>query len=128
MARSKYFAKKTLVDGILFQSKKEAERYLVLKEQEKQGLISDLQMQVPFLLVPSQYEDIVKFTPKRHNEKIVKKLLEKKVEYKADFVYNRNGEMVVEDAKGYRDSTAYALFVVKRKLMLYVHGIRVVEI
>ncbi len=128
MAKSKYLAKKVEVDGIRFDSKKEANHYLELKEQERQGLISDLQMQVPFVLIPAQYEEVVEYTPKTHKEKIVKKLLEKRLVFVSDFVYTRDGKVVVEDVKGYRNSTAYAVFVIKRKLMLYVHGIRVVEI
>ncbi len=128
MAKSKYLAKKVEVDGIRFDSKKEANHYLELKEQERQGLISDLQMQVPFVLIPAQYEEVVEYTPKTHKEKIVKKLLEKSLVYFCDFRYTRDGKVVVEDVKGYRNSTAYAVFVIKRKLMLYIHGIRVVEI
>lgn len=95
MAKSKYHAKKSVVDGISFDSKKEADRYLVLKSQQRQGIISDLQMQVPFVLIPAQYEERLEYTPKRKRQKIVKKLLEKKVVYKADFVYTRDGEIVV---------------------------------
>ncbi len=128
MAKSKYLAKKVEVDGIRFDSKKEANHYIELREQERKGLISDLQRQVSFVLIPAQYEEVVEYTPKTHKEKVVNKLLEKRLEYFADFVYYRDGNLVVEDVKGYRNSTAYAVFVIKRKLMLYVHGIRVVEI
>lgn len=124
----KYFSKKVTVDGISFDSKKESERYLVLKQQERQGLISDLQLQVPFVLIPAQYETVTEYTPKTRKEKTAKKLLERKLVYVADFVYSRNGEAVVEDVKGYKNSTAYAVYVIKRKLMLYVHGIKVQEV
>lgn len=124
----KYFSKKVIIDGISFDSKKESNRYLVLKNQERQGLIFDLQLQVPFVLIPAQYETVTEYTPKTHKEKTVKKLLERKLVYVADFVYSRNGEIVVEDVKGYKNSTAYAVYVIKRKLMLYVHGIRIQEI
>lgn len=125
---SKYHSKKVTVDGIRFDSKKEANRYLELKQQERQGLISDLQMQVPFVLIPAQYDIHTEYTPKTHKEKQVKKLVEKKVVYKCDFLYTRNGEVVVEDVKGYRNSTAYSVFALKRKMMLYFHGIHVVEV
>lgn len=125
---AKYRAKKVVIDGIQFDSKKEAERYLVLKYKEKNGEIEDLQLQVPFVLIPTQYEKAVTYTPKRHKEKIVKKILEQKVVYIADFVYTEDGEIVVEDVKGYKNSTAYAVFVIKRKLMLFIHGIKVREI
>ena len=55
---------------------------------------------------------------------------EKGIEYVADFVYEQGGETVVEDSKGFRDtsSAAYRLFVMKRKMMLYFHGITVREV
>ena len=127
MPKSKYLAKKVIVDGITFDSKKEAERYLFLKQQERKGLISDLQLQVPFVLIPAQYEEVKTFT-KKGKEKISKKLIERKLSYIADFVYFKDGETVVEDVKGFRNSTAYSIYVIKRKLMLYFHGIRIAEI
>lgn len=129
MKTSKYRAKKIEVDGQSFDSKKEAERYLYLKTQQRQGFIRDLQMQVPFVLIPAQYEYSIKYTGKKRKEKTVRKTIEKKVSYIADFVYtDANGEIVVEDVKGYRRGTAYSLFVIKRKLMLERHGIKVVEV
>lgn len=129
MPKSKYKAKKFAVEGIEFDSKKEANRYLELKTLERRGEIRDLQMQVPFVLIPAQYEERIEYTPKRHKEKRVKRIVEQKVSYVADFVYTRNnGEIVVEDVKGYRRGTAYSVFVIKRKLMLERHGIKVVEV
>lgn len=126
---SKYHSKKVTVDGLNFDSKKEAERYLVLKSQERRGLIRDLQMQVPFILIPAQYEYRIEYTPKKHQEKEVKRLVEQKLSYVADFVYTKSdGEMVVEDVKGYRKGGAYSVFVIKRKLMLERHGIKVLEV
>lgn len=126
---SKYHARKQVVDGIEFASAKEARRYTELKLLQRAGKIKDLQLQVPFELIPTQYDEIITYTPKTHKEKRVKKVVEKKCLYIADFVYlNANGEKVVEDVKGYRDSTAYAVFVLKRKLMLWVHGIKIQEI
>lgn len=125
---AKYGAKKVIIDGIQFDSKKEAERYLILKSKEKNNEITDLQLQVPFVLIPTQYENVVTYTPKRHKEKIIKKILEQKVVYVADFVYTQDGEIVVEDVKGYKNSTAYAVFVIKRKLMLFIHDIKVHEV
>ena len=64
-------------------------------------------------------------------QKIDGKVFERAVKYRADFVYkDKNGETVVEDVKGYRDpsSAGFAKFVLKRKLMLYVHGIRIREV
>lgn len=127
MPKAKYFAKKCVADGITFDSIKERDRYIVLKSQERQGLISDLQMQVPFVLIPAQYETVKSIT-KRGKEKISKKLVERECRYIADFVYQRDGETVVEDTKGYKKGGAYATYTLKRKMMLYFHGIKVQEI
>lgn len=124
---SKYKSKKVEVDGLKFDSKKEANRYCELKLLERSGQIQNLRMQVPFELIPNQYEEHREFT-KTGKEKIVKKLVERKCSYIADFVYEENGKTIVEDAKGFRNSTAYALFVIKRKLMLLIYKIRVVEV
>lgn len=107
---SKYRSRKT--GG--FDSKKEAERFFTLRRMEQMGEIEDLQVQVPYLLIPTQYID--------------GKCQERSVKYIADFVYKKGGETVVEDVKGYRKGGAYAMFVIKRKLMLLNYGISVKEI
>lgn len=122
MMFNKYRARKTTVDNITFDSKREAMRYIYLRDSMKRGDISDLQMQVKFVLIPAQYECD---RTGRLSGKIRGRLLEREVTYKADFVYkDANGNEVVEDVKGIR-TTAW---VIKRKLMLYVHNIRVVEV
>ena len=115
-SKNKYGAKKVTIDGIQFDSKKEANRYCELKLLERCGEITDLELQKEFELIPAQ--------------RIDGKVVERAVKYKADFVYKENGKTVVEDVKGYRDasSAGYAKFVLKRKLMLFVHGIRVREV
>lgn len=125
---SKYNAKKVVVDGITFDSQKEATHYKELKLLERAGKISNLQLQVPFVIIPAQYVEETVFTPKTHKEKKVKKLVEQKLKYIADFVYEKEGNMVVEDVKGYRMAGAYSTYVIKRKLMLWVHGIQVKEV
>lgn len=112
-------------DGIVHASKKEASRWLELKLLERAGKIKDLKRQVKFVLIPAQREQGT--IGKRGGIK-QGKLLERELSYIADFVYTENGKMVVEDAKGYKGGTVYALFVIKRKLMLYVHNIQVREI
>ena len=111
---NKYHATKRKIDGITFDSTKEAQRYLLLKEMAENGEIFELQLQVVFELIPSQ--------------RINGKVAERAVKYVADFVYIQNGETVVEDVKGCRRGQAYALFTIKRKLMLYRYGIRIKEI
>lgn len=124
---SKYNARKVKVGEMVFDSKKEAKRYETLKRLEEQGIISDLKTQVSFLLIPAQYETVTT-TDKKGKTKTKKLLLERKVNYVADFVYTQDGKSVVEDVKGYRKGGAYSLFVLKRKLMLQVWGIRVREV
>lgn len=111
---SKYLAKKIEVDGHMFDSKKEAKRYMVLKDMQDRGEIDSLRIQVPFELIPSQ----------KQNNKVV----ERACIYKADFVYKQDGETIVEDVKGYRRGTAFSVYVIKRKLMLWRFGIRIKEI
>lgn len=108
---SKYGNKKTTVDGIVFDSKREADRYRELKLLERAGEIRDLRLQVPFQLIPS-YE---------LNGKRVRA-----TNYIADFVYidTRRQEQVVEDAKGYR-TREYNL---KKKLFGYRYGQDIVEV
>lgn len=106
----KYHSKKTEVDGIKFDSKKEAERYYELRLLEIAGAISDLKTQVKFELIPSQ--------------KLNGKVIERPCTYVADFVYSENGKTVVEDTKGFRTKD----YIIKRKLMLWVHGVRINEI
>lgn len=125
---SKYKSKKVIVDGIEFDSKKEASHYQELKLLEKAGKIKNLQLQVPFVLIPAQYTEEIVYTPKTHKEKIVKKLVERKLEYVADFSFVEDGKIVVEDVKGYRRGSAYATYTIKRKLMLHKYGIRIREV
>lgn len=113
-SKSKYNAEKTELDGQRFDSKKEANRYRELSMMEKAGEIHDLQTQVKFVLIPAQKKD--------------GKVIEREVSYYADFAYYKDGEYVVEDVKGYKKGQAYALFKLKRKLMLYMHGVIVKEI
>lgn len=102
---------------------KEYRRYLDLIMLEKEGKISDLRRQVKFIIIPEQREpDQVG----KRGGKIKGKLLEREASYYADFVYidNESGGMVVEDTKGYKTKD----YILKRKLMLERHGIRIREI
>lgn len=123
---NKYNAKKVSVDGIEFDSKKEAKRYQELLLLQKAGEIYLLERQKVYELLPVQKE------PDKVGKRggVIKgKLLERAVEYVADFVYtDKNGETIVEDVKGFREGGAYAVFVLKRKLMLYRYGIKIKEV
>lgn len=108
----KYHNRKTVVNGHTFDSKKEANRYSELLLLERAGAIHDLRTQVKYVLIPSQ------------RSKETGKIIERECSYKADFVYTEGGETVVEDVKGYRTKE----YIIKRKLMLHVYGIRIREI
>lgn len=104
---NKYKNVKTEVDGILFDSKKEANRYYELKLLEKAGEISDLSRQVPFIIVPkSEYG--------------------RELKYVADFAYKENGEMVVEDVKSPASRTP--VYMLKKRLIAERYGIVIKEI
>lgn len=120
---NKYGNRKVEADGIVFDSIKEKRRWDELKLAEAAGAIGDLRRQVRFELIPAQRE------PDTRGPKggVIKgRLIERKVEYVADFVYIdlQTGEKVVEDTKGMRTPD----YILKRKMMLYFHGIKVREI
>ena len=108
--KNKYHAKKCECDGEVFDSLKEMHRYQVLKLLEKKGEIQNLQRQVKYILIPSQ--------------RIDGKVVERECSYVADYVYEENGQTVVEDVKGFR-TDAYRI---KRKMMLLFHNIRIKEV
>lgn len=125
---NKYRAKKIIIDGITFDSKKEANRYSELKLLERCGAISNLELQKVYELIPAHYEFYERYGKNGNRLKDGKRCLERSCIYKADFVYIENGKTVVEDVKGYRGGSAYEMFKIKRKLMLYIHGIKIKEI
>lgn len=106
---SKYHNRKVTQGGETFDSVKEYRRFCELRLLERAGAVTDLQRQVKFELIPAQ--------------RIDGKVVERACSYVADFVYQERGQQVVEDAKGMR-TQEYRL---KRKLMLWVHGIRIRE-
>lgn len=108
--RSKYHAKKTVVDGITFDSRKEADRYIVLKGMEEDGTIGDLRRQVRYELIPAFDVDGKHYRP---------------VFYVADFVYvdRETGDEVVEDVKGMRTD----VYRLKSKLFARRYGMSIKE-
>lgn len=109
---TKYRNRTIHADGMMFDSKREWQRYCELKMLLRGGAISDLQRQVSYELVP--------------NQRINGKVAERPVRYVADFVYRdaETGKTVVEDVKGVRTKD----YIIKRKLMLWVHGIKITEV
>lgn len=103
--RNKYGAKKVVSpEGQVFDSRKEYNRWCNLRLLERAGKISDLKRQVPYELIPKQVG-------------------ERACSYIADFQYYQDGNLVVEDCKGYRTEG----YRIKRKLMLWVHDIKIKE-
>lgn len=105
---NKYRNKKVLYDGIMFDSIKEKDRWVLLKYLEKTGKIHGLKRQKPFELIPKQNS-------------------ERAVKYKADATYWENGRFIVEDTKSHitRKKPEY---IIKRKLMLWRYGIKILEV
>lgn len=122
--RNKYQAIKTTVNGIEFDSRKEARRYQDLLLLQRAGVIKKLERQVKFVLIPAQYEITIRYGKKGQRIKDGQRLLEKECAYVADFVYEENEKTVVEDTKGFKTKD----YIIKRKLMLQVHGIRIREV
>lgn len=127
---NKYGSKKVVIDGQIFDSKKEVHRWNELRLLERAGQIHSLQRQVKFELIPNQYEPTGElYTKGEKKGQSKQRLAERSCSYVADFVYfDSDDRQIVEDVKGYKNNNAYALFVIKRKLMLYVYGIRIKEI
>lgn len=108
--RNKYHNKKTVAYGKLFDSKKEAMRYVQLRRMQDAGEIKELETQVPFLLVPA-----MKVNGKTWRD----------AKYIADFTYTtKDGAYVVEDAKGMRTD----VYRLKKKLMYFLYKIEVKEV
>lgn len=98
------------MNGIRFNSVKEARRYVDLNLLQRAGQIQDLQIQVPFILIPKQKDS--------------KGRVIREVKYIADFVYIEKGRKIVEDVKGYRTKE----YQIKKKLMKYFHNIEIKEL
>ena len=126
--RNKYGNKKITRNGVTFDSLKEYRRFCELSLLEKAGEITDLQRQVPFQLIPTQREETCEVYKRGKFKGLPKqgKVIEKEVTYIADFVYPiaATGEEIVEDTKGYRTAD----YILKRKMMLYFHSIRIKEV
>ena len=118
---AKYHSKRVIKNGVTFDSVKEYRRFCELSLLEKAGAITDLKRQVEFVLIPAQREPD---TIGKRGGVIKGKTIEQKCSYVADFVYTENGKQVVEDTKGFRTKD----YIIKRKLMLWVHGIKIKEV
>ena len=124
---SKYKNKKVVLpDGTVFDSEKEYKRWCELRLLEKAGKIQNLQRQVPFVIIPTQYEEVARFSKKTGKQlKSKMKTAEQACVYYADFTYLENGKLVVEDVKS--EATRTDLYKIKRKLLLERFGIKIKE-
>lgn len=117
---NKYYAKRTIVGGIEFSSKKEAMRWKTLVGLQQLGIISDLRRQQTFYLSEQG----------RRNPETGKAIIP--IKYVADFCYldTETGKTIVEDVKGYRNpaDAAYRIFRIKQKLMFDRFGIWIKEV
>lgn len=123
LTRSKYRNNKITLGGETYDSMKEYYRYLDLVLMQQAGEIKELRRQVKYILIPAQREpDTIGSRGGRKKGK----LLEREVAYIADFVYIdvSSGETVVEDTKGMRTTD----YIIKRKMMLYFHHIKIKEV
>lgn len=108
----KYGNHKVTINGQTFDSEKEGKRWWELQVLERAGEIFELRRQVKYELIPPQFDE-------------KGKLLEQSCVYKADFAYlDKTGNLIVEDTKGFKTRD----YVIKRKLMLKVYGIRIKEV
>lgn len=123
---NKYKSHKITVDGETFDSKKEYKRFCELSLLQKAGKITDLQRQVKYELIPAQYESFERYGKNGKRLKDGKRCVEKSVVYNADFVYKMDGKTVVEDTKS--KATKTKDYIIKRKLLLYIKGIKIHEV
>ena len=113
--RNKYHNRKVIVDGLKFDSIKEAKRWRELCLLYRAGEIGEVERQVEFVLIPTQ----------RTRTPDGKTKIERAVKYRADFVYlDKHGRQVVEDVKGVRTKE----YILKRKMMLFFRGIAIREV
>lgn len=119
---NKYHAKKVVVDGITFDSEKESKRYLFLRQAQADGIISDLELQPKFELIPAIKETYVKHL--KTKDKLCERTAQLPITYTADFEYVKDGERVIEDVK-ISKSLLPKEFVLKVKMMKYFHNIDV---
>lgn len=121
--KRKYRNTKVEHNGITFDSKRERDRYLVLKDAERKGLISDLELQPKYILVAAVYE--AETVHLKTKDKVVSKCKQRAITYTADFRYKKpNGEIVVEDVK----ASEYMIpkeYVLKEKMMYAINGIKI---
>ena len=120
--KSKYNNKKIVNEFGTWDSKKEFQRWLVLKEAEAQGMITDLQRQVKFELIPAVREKYIKHLKTKDKE--CERTIQLPITYTCDFQYTKNGETIVEDVKA-SPKMLPKDFILKEKIMFALKGIKI---
>lgn len=123
--KNKYHNKKVDFQGTIFDSKRELQRWLMLKDAESKGIISDLQRQVKFELIPAVTEEYVVHL--KTKDKIQTRVVQRSITYTADACYIKNGEFVVEDCK-ISPKVKPDKYILKSKMMFALKGIRIKEV
>lgn len=118
---NKYHAKKVIVDGITFDSEKESKRYLFLKQAQANGVISDLELQPQYIILPAIKGTRIKHF-KRKADITEEYTIQQPVKYTADFRYIIDNQVVVEDIKGSKYTISRDL-PLRIKMMKYFHNI-----
>lgn len=121
----KYNNTKVEYDGIKFDSKKEMQRYLVLKTAEENGLISNLQLQVRFELIPAVKEEYIEHL--KTKDKIKTRTLQLPITYTCDFQYIKDGETIIEDIKA-SPKMLPKEYTLKKKMMFALKGVKIKEV
>jgi hypothetical protein len=122
---NKYNAKKFISsDGTKYDSKREYFRHLELLEMETNGVISELNRQVEFTLLPAV--KVTETVQLKTKSKEVTKTIQQPIKYVADFVYTENGEKVVEDVK-ISPKVLPKDYVLKKKLLFYFYKYKIRE-
>ena len=123
--KSKYRNEKVTFQGMSFDSKKELQRYLFLVDAERRGVISDLQRQVKFELIPAITEEYVEHL--KTKDKVKTRTVQSAVTYICDFTYLKDDKIVIEDVKS-SPSLVTKEYRLKKKMMLAIHGLIVKEV
>lgn len=122
---SKYGNKKAEFQGLSFDSKKEMQRYLILLDAQRQGLINDLQRQVKFELIPAITEDYIEHL--KTKDKVKTRTIQLAINYICDFTYMKDGRLVVEDVKASKHMLTKE-YQLKKKMLFAIHGLVVKEV
>ena len=121
----KYNNKTFEADGYKWDSKKEYQRWLVLKEAEAKGLITDLQRQVKFELIPAVREEYVEHL--KTKDKIKTRTLQLAICYTCDFTYYKDGEYIVSDVKA-SPKMLPKEYILKKKILFALKGVLIKDV